>query len=216
MKPVLDWYFDFISPFSYLQSERLDRFSAHAELRPRPILFAGLLTHWGNVGPAELVPKRAWTFEHCAWLAHRHQIALTAPAHHPFNPLPLLRACLVGADDGVARPEVVTRLFRFVWAQGHLPTDASAWSALVSELGINVTAPDAPEVKQALRANGERAIAAHVFGVPTSVIDGHTFWGFDATDMVEAFLRGDPFFEGAAYRSAAALPEGLQRQRRAP
>lgn len=62
----IDWYFDFISPFSYLQSELLQTLPADVDINFKPVLFAGLLSHWDNKGPAEIAPKRTWTFEHCA------------------------------------------------------------------------------------------------------------------------------------------------------
>ena len=57
----------------------------------RPVLFAGMLAHHGQKGPAEIEAKRAWTFRHVHWLAHSHGIPMDTPARHPFNPLPLLR-----------------------------------------------------------------------------------------------------------------------------
>jgi 2-hydroxychromene-2-carboxylate isomerase len=208
----LDWYFDFISPFSYLQSELLHTLPADAELVMKPVLFAGLLKHWDNKGPAEIAPKRTWTFEHCAWLAHKHGIPLQLPAHHPFNPLPLLRLCLALGPT----PPVVQRLFRYVWLQGHLPTDAQPWQALLDELGATPAMLDAPEVKERLRRNGEDAIAANVFGVPTAVVDNRCFWGLDATDMLLAYLRGDPFFQSGQLKAAQLLPQGVQRSQLKP
>ncbi|HVL76269.1 MAG TPA: 2-hydroxychromene-2-carboxylate isomerase [Noviherbaspirillum sp.] len=206
----IDWYFDFISPFSYLQCERLHTLGAGVEVRYKPVLFAGLLAHWDNKGPAEIAPKRLWTFEHCAWLAHRHGIPMRMPAHHPFNPLPLLRLCLaLGATS-----DVVERLFRFVWRDGHLPTDAPAWEALLQELHATPQMLDDPAVKDRLRGNGEDAIAAGVFGVPSAVVDNRVFWGLDATDMLAAYLNGDPFFQSELLRSAQTLPQGLQRPRK--
>jgi len=205
----LDWYFDFISPFAYLQSELLHTLPDDLQIDFRPLLFAGLLQHWGNIGPAEIAPKRAWTFAHCAWLAHRHGIGMTLPAQHPFNPLPLLRLCIALGSTRAA----VHRLFRFVWRDGHLPTDAAAWDALLRELDVTPALLDAPAVKQQLRANGERAIAAQVFGVPTAVVDNRCFWGVDATDMLLAWLQADPFLESRPFRSAQHLPQGIQRKR---
>ncbi|MFX5570596.1 DsbA family protein, partial [Acinetobacter baumannii] len=72
----LEWYFDFISPFAYMQSELLHKLEGVERIQYRPILFAGLLNYWDNKGPAEIAPKRQWTFEHCAWLAHQHGIPL--------------------------------------------------------------------------------------------------------------------------------------------
>ncbi|MGE5622408.1 MAG: 2-hydroxychromene-2-carboxylate isomerase [Bacillota bacterium] len=205
----IDWYFDFISPFSYLQSELLHTLPADVEIRFKPVLFAGLLNHWDNKGPAEIAPKRLWTFEHCAWLAHRHGIAMTMPAHHPFNPLPLLRLCI--ALGGTR--EVVRRLFRYVWRDGHLPTEPERWQALLRELRASAEMLDAPDVKQQLRDHGEQAITAGVFGVPTAVVDGRCFWGLDATDMLIAYLNGDPFFQSEQLRAAQALPQGAHRNK---
>ncbi len=42
------WYFDFVSPFAYLQNLRLDEFSAHLKIDRKPLLFAGLLKHWDS------------------------------------------------------------------------------------------------------------------------------------------------------------------------
>lgn len=203
----IDWYFDFISPFSYLQSELLHALPDVA-ITFRPVLFAGLLAHWDNKGPAEIVPKRMWTFEHCAWLAYKHGITMTMPAHHPFNPLPLLRLCIaLGSSE-----DVVHRLFRYAWREGRLPTDEQPWQALMKELGATPEMLDAAEVKQQLRNNGEMAIAANVFGVPTAVVDNRCFWGLDSTDMLVAYLRDDPFFSSDLLRQAQTLPQGVHRK----
>jgi 2-hydroxychromene-2-carboxylate isomerase len=205
----LDWYFDFISPFSYLQGELLHTLPADVQITFKPVLLAGLLKHWDNVGPAEIAPKRLWTFEHCAWLAHKHGIPMTMPGHHPFNPLPLLRLCIA---LGSTQP-TVQRLFRYVWREGKLPTEAEHWQSLLRELNISEDMLGAPEVKQQLLVNGEKAAAAGVFGVPTSVVDNRCFWGLDGTDMLQAYLRNDPFFHSEQLQKARELPPGIQRDR---
>jgi len=204
---TIDWYFDFISPFSYLQAEILHTLPPDVEVRFRPVLFAGLLKHWDNKGPAEIAPKRDWTFAHVLWIARKLGVPIRFPAHHPYNPLPLLRLCI--ALD--CTPEVVRHLFRYVWRDGHLPTDERPWQALLAELDVTPAMLDAPGVKDALRRNGEDAIAAGVFGVPTAVVDGRAFWGVDATDMLIAFLRNDPFFSDGTLDAVANLAPGLQR-----
>ena len=89
------WYFDFISPYAYLQSTQLDELSKLEKVECTPVLFAGLLKHWDNKGPAEIAPKRKWTFRDIAWLAHKNSIPLHLPPQHAFNPLPLLRLAIV-------------------------------------------------------------------------------------------------------------------------
>jgi 2-hydroxychromene-2-carboxylate isomerase len=204
---TLDWYFDFVSPFAYLQNAVLGRIASQVEIRRRPILFAGLLAHWGQLGPAEIPTKRVWTFRHCAWLAERHHIPLTMPPVHPFNPLPLLRLAVALGSSG----EAVDRLFAFVWQEGKLPTDRVAWDALLAELGVDEAATQTSDVKDALRAAGQAAIAAGCFGVPTAIVDGRMFWGFDSTDMLLAYLDGAPFFGGHAWSAVDAMPVGPMR-----
>jgi 2-hydroxychromene-2-carboxylate isomerase len=206
MKP-LDWYFDFISPYAYLQNAVLDRVAPHALIRRRPILFGALLTHWGHLGPAEIPPKREWTYQHCAWLAARHGIPLRQPAMHPFNPLPLLRLSIALGNTAPA----VNRLFDFVWRDGHVPTERDAWQALLDECRVDAAATQTDAVKQALREGGADAMEAGVFGVPTAVVDGRCFWGFEATDMLLEYLTDDPLFTGEAMRAALTVPLGPMR-----
>ena len=207
-KQTVAWYFDFISPFAYLQWQLLQRQSIDFTLQPIPTLFAGLLAHWDNKGPVEILPKRQWTYEHCLWIAHRHGIPMRLPAQHPFNPLPLLRLCIAKQNDHA----VVDRLFRYVWQEGHLPSDDHAWQALLKELQITQTEIETTEVKDTLRRHGDLAIAANVFGVPTAVVNQQCFWGVDATDMLIAYLQQDAFFSTAAFQDAKNLPVGIQRK----
>lgn len=205
---TIHWYFDFISPYAYLQSTRLDDFTQHALVRCHPVLFAGLLGHHGHKGPAEIEPKRQFTYEHVAWLAHRNGIPLTWPTSHPFNSLPLLRLCLLFGSS----MDVVARLFRFVWVDGHLPTDAPAWRALLDEFGASPKELEDEELKQALRDSTQQAIDRGIFGVPTCEIDGQRIWGFESTDMVLARLDDHPFFESPQWRAAGAVGPGVQRR----
>ena len=202
------WYFDFISPFAYLQWQLLQRQTIDFTLQPIPTLFAGLLAHWDNKGPVEILPKRQWTYEHCLWIAHHHGIPMRLPAQHPFNPLPLLRLCIAKKNDHA----VVDRLFRYVWQEGHLPSDDHAWQALLKELHTTQTEIETTQVKDTLRRHGDLAIAANVFGVPTAVVNQQCFWGVDATDMLIAYLQQDAFFSTAAFQGAQNLPVGIQRK----
>ena len=67
--PTIDWYFDFISPFAYLQSEQLASLGPRVAVRYRPILFAALLEANGSKGPAEIPAKRAFTYRFVVWQA---------------------------------------------------------------------------------------------------------------------------------------------------
>ena len=64
-----DWFFDYISPYAYLQFHQLRALPKDVEVTLRPVLFAGLLNAWGQLGPAEIPAKKAHTFLLCQWRA---------------------------------------------------------------------------------------------------------------------------------------------------
>lgn len=204
-----DWYFDFISPYAYLQAEQLTRLDSHLNIQHRPVLFAGLLNHWGHKGPAEIPAKRRFTFRYVLWRGARQGLRLTLPPAHPFNPLKLLRLALV---LGCSRAAVL-EIFRFVWREGKSADNPVDWTELCRRLEV----PDAdtriqqPDVKQALRSHTDAAIAAGVFGVPTLVLGTELFWGDDATDMVLDWLAGAPVFASPQMTAVDTLPEGISR-----
>jgi 2-hydroxychromene-2-carboxylate isomerase len=205
----LTFWFDVVSPFAYLAFERMPEAleGCSYEVDYRPILFAGLLKHWGQKGPAEVEPKRAWTFRHVHWLAHAHGVALETPQRHPFNPLPLLRL-LVAAGPNRRHAELV---FRHVWQAGGADALEPERVAALTATLAPPRDPASDAVKNELRTATEAALQAGVFGVPTIVLDGRLFWGFDALPMVAAALKGDAWFDGPAWAREGAPREGVIR-----
>ncbi|MGE7468999.1 2-hydroxychromene-2-carboxylate isomerase [Bosea sp. NPDC003192] len=188
------WYFDIISPFAHLA---LTRLGAIRERRPvvlKPIVFGGVLKAWGQLGPAEIAPKRVHTYRLATHLAQGMGVPFRFPPAHPFNPLAMLR--LLTALDG--NEAAVTTAFRLVWGEGRDANDPRVLQQVAAAAGR----PDAAAligeqvVKDQLRQATEEAVAAGVFGVPSLMIDGEVFWGADAMAMAQDYLA-DP----AAFRS---------------
>jgi 2-hydroxychromene-2-carboxylate isomerase len=208
----ITFHFDFISPYAYLAFERLPEalkgLSYSIDLRP--LLFAGLLKQHGQLGPAEIAPKRDWTYRQVLWLAHAHGIPLQLPAAHPFNPLGVLRLALACGQDGVVNRYVAETVFRHVWRGGADAADAQRLAALHALLQPQRDAAS-EAVKAELKANTDAAIARGLFGVPTFEVEGRLFWGFDALPMLREYLEGNAWFSGGAWEQAAALPKGKTR-----
>ncbi len=210
----ITFYFDVISPYAYLAFEKLPRAleAISYSVSYRPVLFGAILQHFGQLGPAEISPKRTWTYRQIQWLAKEQSTALDMPANHPFNPLALLRMAVACGNDGASNRYVTERLLRHVWLGGADPTAPNRLAALGAELNPTRSI-DAPAVKAELKANTQRAIASGVFGVPTFEVDGQLFWGLDALPMLRAYLLGDEWFAGPQWLSVADLPIGAQRVR---
>lgn len=214
MTPLTFW-FDPVSPFAHLAFERLPHALAGCSylVRYRPLLLGAVLKHWGQLGPAEIAPKRDWSYRQIAWLARRDGIALDMPSQHPFNPLPLLRLLVAAGVDGEPNRWQCEQVMRHVWTGGAAADDPVRLAALTQALAPSRSVDEAP-VKQQLREHTEAAIALGVFGVPTIQVDGAAgvppklFWGADALEMVAACLRGDDFFDGP-WAEAAGRSQGL-------
>jgi len=204
-------YLDFISPYAYLAFEKLPlALMGHSySMTYKPILFAALLKHHGQLGPAEMPPKRDWTYRQVLWLAHTQKVALQLPASHPFNPLPLLRLAVASHAEGLPNRYVVETLFKHVWQGGAEAADPARLEALTAQLAPQ-RAVNSDEVKAQLKAHTDEAIALGVFGVPTFVVDGKLFWGFDALPMLQSYLAGDPWFD-EAWTSVASVAQGIRR-----
>ena len=192
----ITFYLDFISPYADLAFEHLPEAleGLSYSVAYKPILLGALLRHNGQLGPAEVAPKRDWTYRQVLWLARQHGIEMQLPASHPFNPLALLR--LAVACDAQATPNryVCETVFRHVWRGGLEAADPQRLQALAERLkpahDINGN-----EVKARLKAQTDAAIGAGVFGVPTFAVDDKLFWGFDSLTMLRAYVAGDEGFQ---------------------
>jgi 2-hydroxychromene-2-carboxylate isomerase len=209
-----DWYFDFISPFAYLQSAKLPELERRANLRLRPVLFAALLDHHGQLGPAEIAPKRDFVFRQSLWLAQQHGIEMKLPPSHPFNPLPALRLA-IALESSV---DAVQAIFDFIWREGRDIGDAAEFGQLATRLGVGDAADRIaqPAVKDTLRRNGEEANARGVFGVPTLVVDDEIFWGFDATGFFLDYLEQPDAVRATLFEPVARFSQGKARRRKGP
>ncbi len=207
-------WFDPISPYAHLAFEHLPQAleGLSVVVDYKPVLFGALLKHHDHKGPAEIEPKRAWTFRQVAWQARSLGVQLDLPAQHPFNPLPVLRLLLAAAGpSGLPARHQVACAFSHVWHGGADPLDPIRLEALAQDLGVAEGAALTDAVKSRLKALGEEALAKGVFGVPTWEWEGRLFWGLDALPMLRAALQGDPWFEQGWERAARQIP-GLQRR----
>lgn len=208
----ITFYFDFISPYAALAFEQMPitLMGQSYGVTYKPILFAALLKHHGQLGPAEIMPKRDWTYRQVQWLAYSLGQEFQLPAAHPFNPLSLLRLAIASSAQGTPNRYVTESIFRHVWRGGADATDTDRLASLVASL-----APprdmNGDDVKAQLKAHTEEAITLNLFGVPSFVVDDKVFWGLDALPMLHDYLKGDAWFEGSAWDIARQVPQGSVR-----
>lgn len=211
-------HFDFIPPYAYLAWQRIHEIGKRQAIgiEPVPVSLAALLDAHGQLGPAEIPAKRAYTFKHVLRLAHDQGVVLQPPPAHPFNPLLGLRIAGLSLEAPL-RHRVIDALYRATWESGLGITDPDVVTRILDAIGAPggalVEQAQRTESKAALRRRTDDAIARGVFGVPTMEVDGELFWGQDALPHLERFLEGGDPVPADWDRRWGALPAQAQRRR---
>ncbi len=215
----IQFFYDPISPYAYLAFEQLPRAltGLNYSVAYTPILFAALLKTYGQLGPAEIAPKRDWTYRQVMWQAKQLGVEFQMPSSHPFNPLPLLRLATSSSDEqGNTNRFVTQQIFNHVWHGGADAADTPRLSALAQALSGQINA-DETTAKARLKANTDMALQAGVFGVPSLVVDSKVFWGLDSIPMLREYLddknsdKSGWFDQGAGWDAAAQVGVGIKR-----
>ncbi len=209
---TIEFYLDFISPYAWLGFDALPKALQGISHRVvhKPVLFAAMLKHHGQLGPAEIPAKRDWTYRQVLWQAKQQGTPLQLPAMHPFNPLGLLRLATACDADGQPSRFVCEQVFRHVWCSGLDAADPQRLAQLTARL-LPARDPSDADVKQALQGHTDEALAQGVFGVPSFRVDDKVFWGQDALPMLRAYLQGAPWFEGPDWQAPALCGVGVRR-----
>lgn len=206
----IKWYFDFISPFAYLQMAQFSHLPKNIKLKPIPVVFGGLLAHWGQLGPAEISPKRKFVYRFFQWKADSLGVPFKMPPSHPYNPLSSLRLCIAAGS----KIEDVQVIYNVIYGKGIQPDSEEGLGMMAQELNIKnpEEAINNINVKEKLKQNTENAIKDGVFGVPTFVVEDELFWGGDATDMMLDFLNNSALFETSEMKRISEMPMGKTRK----
>jgi 2-hydroxychromene-2-carboxylate isomerase len=206
----LDFHFDFISPYAYLAWTQIGALAERhgRSVRPIPTLFAGLLNASGARGPAEIPAKRAYLFKDTKRIAATFGVPFAPPPTHPFNPLLALRVATV-------EPRAIDGLYAATWGDGGGVESIESVARALAGAGLDaaalIAAASEPAAKQQLRDATDAAIAAGVFGVPTTIADGELFWGCDSLPHLERFLDGnDPITPADAAAFDALVPSATR------
>jgi 2-hydroxychromene-2-carboxylate isomerase len=213
------FYLDYLSSNVYLAWTQLPAMAQRhgRAIEPVPVLFAGLLEAHGQMGPAEVRPKARWMARNNLRKAMLLGVPLNPPAFHPFNPLLALRVSSLAMDGG-SRVRLIDGLLRGVWADRSHVSDPAIVARIADDAGLDgtalVAAAQQPAAKALLRQQTEDAIDAGVFGVPTMIVDGELFFGYDDFPFLENFLAGrDPLEPAeASVWSGPPRPSAMRRQ----
>ena len=188
MPKTIEFFYDIVSPYSYLASERIASLAKrnHAEVRWRPFLLGGLHKITGNIPPGLQDFKMPYLGKDLQRLARFHNIPYQFPKQFPARTIMAQRALTAVSDD--QRAEVSQTLFRAYWVDGEDVADP--------ETVARITGPEAVEaagtqpIKDALIQATEEAAKRGAYGAPAFFVGEELFFGQDRMDLMEAHLQG--------------------------
>jgi 2-hydroxychromene-2-carboxylate isomerase len=198
-RPVLEFWYDFASTYSYVAAMRIETAAAPAglDIRWRPFLLGPIFAaHGWSTSPFNVYPAKGrymWRDieRSCARLA----LPFRRPDPFPQNSLLAARVALLASDHPWA-PTFTKAVYRHEFGQGQSISDAGAIHAILVELGLDAEAILKPATaepnKTRLKAQTEEARARGVFGAPTFFTeDGEMFWGNDRLEEALAWAAGE-------------------------
>ena len=192
----LNFYFDFLSPFSYFAWLKLGPLAQELNLKVnfKPVALGPILNHWQIKGPGEVTPKREFLLKQCLRYAAAQNVEFTTPKTHPFNSLYALRLALKNVA-GENQERVIETLWKAGWQQR---IDMGEPDELLKALRENDLPADelyeksfTKEAKVELKSNIQEAITKGAFGVPTFVVDDELFWGQDSLNDLKNYVQGN-------------------------
>ena len=191
----VEFFFDVGSPTAYLAGTQLPAICAQAdaELVYRPMLLGGVFQATGNVSPVTVAAKGHYMDLDMLRFAARYGVPLAKNPHFPINTLMLMRGA-VGVQLRMPErfDEYLRAVFNAMWVEPQNLNDPATIARTLHRAGFDpaqllaLTAD--PEIKAALRATTEEAVARGAFGAPTTFVAGTMFFGQDRLDFVREAL----------------------------
>jgi 2-hydroxychromene-2-carboxylate isomerase len=195
MNKTVEFFFDVGSPASYLAWTQLPALcsAAGATLVYRPMLLGAVFQATGNASPVAVPAKGKHMLLDLARCAGRYGVPLKHNPHFPINTLTLMRA-ITGVQ--LRMPErfddLLRAVFTAIWVNERNLNDPAVAGQVLAEASFDpaqivALAADA-DVKAALRATTDEAVARGVFGAPTMFVGHEMFFGQDRLDFVRDAL----------------------------
>ena len=186
IKP-LEFYFDFISPYSFLAHKLIRKIENKEGIKIiyKPVLLGGLHNLHGIKAPAFIPAKAKHMVRDCKLIAEKNNIRFKFNSYFPIRSLNLMRGVLVAEEDNVKK-YYIDNIFNTIWQDGLNMNDAIVIQKILQNLNINPKTFSlritSSLIKDLLRKKTNDAYEKGIFGAPTFVVNNKIFWGQDRLD----------------------------------
>ena len=183
MTKSIEFYFDFISPYSYLAYQKLKTLNKDNffKIIYKPILLGGLHNLGGITAPAFNVRKMKNMKDDCKLIADKNKIQFQWNENFPINSLYLMRGYLV-IDENLKK-KFFEVCFDYYWKENIDISNEKNVVKILDTCSINkinfFKDIENNKVKDKLKKLTNLAFEKDIFGAPTFIVNNKIFWGQD-------------------------------------
>ena len=138
MSKSLDFYFDFISPYSFIAYKEIQKFEKKYsfKIKYRPILLGGLHNLHGIKAPAFIPSKARFMIRDCKIVSEKKNIKFKFNSYFPIKTLNLMRGVLIAEEDDI-KNHYVDSIFNSIWRDGFNMNDQIVIEKVLKNININ-------------------------------------------------------------------------------
>jgi len=184
-----DFFFDFISPYSYLAHKQIRdiEYQYKIEINYMPILLGGLLNLAEIKAPASIPSKAKFMIKDCKLFAEKLNIKFKFNSYFPIQSLNLMRGVLIAQKENKTSL-YIDKFFDACWKDGLNLNDQKIVDEILKELNFNLETfklkISEHKIKDELKKRTKDAFSKGVFGAPSFIINNKMFWGQDRLEFV--------------------------------
>ncbi len=193
MNKPFDFYFDFISPYSFIAHKEIRKLEKKhlIKIRYRPILLGGLHNQHGIKAPAFIPSKAKFMIRDCKLISEKNKIKFKFNSYFPIKTLNLMRGVIVAEEDEIDNI-YINSIFDAIWESGLNMNDQNIIDKVIKNIDINPKTfflrANSQNIKNLLKTKTNEAFEKGIFGAPTFFINNKIFWGQDRLEfaLIEA------------------------------
>ena len=188
-----DFYFDFVSPYSFLAHKEIIKIEKKnsIKIKYKPILLGGLHNLHGIKAPAFIPAKAKHMIRDCKLIAEKNKIKFKFNSYFPIRSLNLMRGVFVAEEDNY-KSYYVDSIFNAIWQDGLNLNDENIIQKILKNLNVNpktfLLRSTSSSIKEILKKRTNEAYEKGVFGAPSFISNNKIFWGQDRLEfaLIEA------------------------------
>jgi 2-hydroxychromene-2-carboxylate isomerase len=188
MTKSFDFYFDFISPYSFIAHKIVQKIEKKESIKIKynPILLGGLHNLHGIKAPAFIPAKAKFMIRDCKLSSEKNKIDFKFNSYFPIKTLNLMRGIFIAQEDDF-KSFYIDKIFDAIWKDGLNMNDQNIVDKIIKNMDINPKTfflrASTPNIKNILKKKTEEAFVKGIFGAPTFLVNNKIFWGQDRLEF---------------------------------